>query len=183
MPTSRHLFNYLALQAQWLVAVWGAGRGLWWPALVALAGFALVHVALGGSLRREAGLVGLAVLLGALVDSVMAASGLVHYAAPMPWSNLAPIWILALWAGLALTLRHSLAWLMRRPPLAVLVMGIGGPLSYLGAQSGFDAVRFSAPTFAGLVTLGALWAAATAVLAMAALHRPRAPRVHPVSPS
>jgi hypothetical protein len=164
-----NLRNYLALQLLWLAAVGGAGRGWWWAGPIALAVFAALHVGLHWNTRGDLTLMLSALLLGCVVDSIPAASGLVHYAAAWPSSSLAPVWILSLWMGLGLTLNHSFGWLMRRPALAVPVMVIGGPLSYWGAQASFEAVRFAPPVPAGLLTIGALWAAATGVLAIIAL--------------
>lgn len=169
-----NLRNYIALQLLWLAAVSGAGRGSWWAAPLALAVFAALHFGLHWQARGDAALMMGALVLGGAVDSVMAGSGLLRYTAPVPSAAWAPVWILSLWMGLGLTLNHSFGWLMRRPAWAVPVMAIGGPVSYWGAQASFGAVHFSAPASAGVLTLGALWGAATGVLIVLAarLKRP-----------
>ncbi|SEL07064.1 Protein of unknown function [Pseudoxanthomonas sp. GM95] len=165
-----NLRNYLALQLLWLAAVAGAGRGWWWAGPVALLLFVALHFGLHWQARGDLLLMLAALLLGSVVDSLATMSGVVHYAAAWPFPSLAPLWILALWMGLGLTLNHSFGWLMRRPALAVPVMALGGPLSYWGAQASFGAVHFSTPPFVGLLLIGVSWAVATAVLAALVLH-------------
>lgn len=55
----------------------------------------------------------LALPMGFVVDTVMAATGLLRYASPVPVEGIAPVWILSLWMGFALTLNHSLSYVMR----------------------------------------------------------------------
>lgn len=175
------LRNYVALQLLWLAAVAGAGRGWWWSGPAALAVLAMLHFGLHWHVRGDAGLMLAAVLLGALVDSIMAMSGLIHYAAAWPSASLAPIWILALWTGLGMTLNNSFGWPMRHPAWMLPLMALGGPLSYWGAQASFGALRFTAPATPGLLLLGALWAAATAVLLALVARADRRQRAAPAS--
>ncbi len=170
-----NLRNYLALQLLWLAAVAGAGRGWWWAGPVALTLFVALHFGLHAQARGDLLLMLGALLLGCVVDSIPAASGVVHYAAAWPSAALAPVWILSLWMGLGLTLNHSFSWLMQRPLLAVPVMAVGGPLSYWGAQASFGAVSFTTPALVGLLLVGASWAVATGVLAALAMHINRTP--------
>jgi hypothetical protein len=170
-----NLRNYLALQLLWLAAVAGAGRGWWWAGPVALMLFVALHFGLHAQARGDLLLMLGALLLGCVVDSIPAASGVVHYAAAWPSAALAPVWILSLWMGLGLTLNHSFSWLMRRPLLAVPAMAVGGPLSYWGAQASFGALNFTTPALVGLLLVGASWAVATGVLAALVMHINRNP--------
>ena len=164
------LGNFLGYQAVWFVAVAGAGRGLVWPALSALAGFALWQLALSGTRRADLGLLAVALALGVLLDGTLSFGGLLGYAAPRPAlpPGGAPLWILALWAAFALTLNHSLAWLRRRWLLAGLLGAVGGPLAYLAAAKMSNAVTFRAPQAVGLAALAAGWGVALLVLARSA---------------
>lgn len=63
---------------------------------------------------------------------------------------------MALWAAFAMTLQHSMQWLLARPLAAVLFGAMGGPLAYSGAARGFDAVVFNMPLQATLL-LGFGW--------------------------
>jgi hypothetical protein len=152
--------NFVASQLLWLAAVAGAGHGHWWPGPLAFLLFAFVQLAPRYRARGDVMLMLLALPVGLVVDSTMAATGLLHYASPFPSPYFAPVWILALWMGFALTFNHSLAWLMGRPVVAVLVGAIIGPFSYWVAARSWGAVGFTDPLGTVLLTLASLWGAA-----------------------
>ena len=136
--------NFVGYQAAWLIAVAAAGRGMWWPGVLACAGFVLIAAWRSSDYRADLKLALAALVCGLLVDGTLAGSGALHYAAAEPGLP-APIWILAMWAAFAMTLRHSLRWLLPRAWLAALFGAIGGPLAYWGAARGFAAVEFVMP--------------------------------------
>ncbi|HUD40859.1 MAG TPA: DUF2878 family protein [Dokdonella sp.] len=163
----------IGYQAVWLCAVAGAGRGLAWPGIAAAAAFVAAMLIAAARPMHEALLAAVAVLAGVLLDGGLAASGWLRYAAAWPTAAFAPAWILALWAAFATTLPVLLpAWLSKPLP-AALFGAIGGPLAYLGAARGFDAVAFVAPGPA-LAALALGWAAALALLAMLVRSAPHA---------
>ena len=153
--------NLLGYQAAWFIAVGFAARGLAWPGVLACLGFAAISWWVSPMRRSDLRLVGAALACGLLLDGVLAATGWLDYAAPLP-ALPGPAWIATLWVAFAMTLQHSLQWLLVRPLGAVLFGGIGGPLAYWGASRGFDAVAFTAPMQA-TVTLALGWAIAMAV--------------------
>ena len=146
----------IAYEAVWFVSVIGAGRGLSWPALLAVALFAAWR--LGVSTRRsvDVRLMGLAFALSLLFDGVAVRSGLLVYAAAWP-AGFAPAWILALWLAFALTIVPLFGYLQGRQWLAVAFGAIGGPLAYLGAARGWQAVRFAPPAWHALLWLALGW--------------------------
>jgi Protein of unknown function (DUF2878) len=153
---------FVAFELAWLACVLGAAHG--WPwAGVALAMIVIaLSVALGAKPRVDAALVAAALFIGFIWDSSMAQLGWIAYAEPGPVPGIAPVWILALWALLAIVLREPLRWLHARLPLAALLGALGGPLSYAAAQR-LGACRLVEPTVAGLaLALG--WAAITPLL-------------------
>ena len=153
--------NLLGYQAAWFIVVGFAARGLAWPGILACLGFAAISWWISPMRRSDLKLVGAALACGLLLDGVLAASGWLDYAAPLP-AVPGPAWIAALWVAFAMTLQHSLQWLLARPLAAVLFGAIGGPLAYWGAARGFDAVAFTVPMQA-TVTLALGWAIAMAV--------------------
>jgi hypothetical protein len=115
-----------------------------------------------------------AAAIGFAVDSTFVQSGLLTYAAPLPWPRFAPVWIVALWMSFALTLNHSLAYLKSHLPLAALLGGIGAPLAYWAAARGWSALTFvAAPAFA-LTALAMAWALLAPALCVLARHLTRA---------
>lgn len=153
----------LAYQATWFVAVIGAGRGSWWPGVLAAALFALWRLAVSPARALELRLLLAALGIGLLLESLWVGSRLLDYAA-WPWAG-PPAWILALWCAFALVVVPLLGYLHRRPWLAAALGAVGGPLAYLGAASGWDALRFSEPRWHALLALGAGWALAMPALA------------------
>ena len=159
--------NFIASQLLWLLSVSGAANGMAWlgPAFFLLFAAWQLHPA-----RRASGdlkLVLIALPLGLLVDSTMAATGLATYASPGPLGWLAPLWILTLWMGFALTFNHSAAILLRRAHLAITFGAIGGPLSYWVAQQAWGAIEFTSPAWPALLLLGLLWGGAMGLLSLA----------------
>jgi hypothetical protein len=163
-------FNLVGYQLVWFASVIGAGRGLWWVGVSAAAAFALAHLALfkQSSVERSADLrlLGVALACGLLLDGGLALTGLADYAAderafPV---GAAPLWILSMWAAFALTLRHSMRFLLGRPAWAFALGAIGGPLAYLGAARGWQAIAFAEPRWMALAALAVGWGLAIPLL-------------------
>ena len=110
-----------------------------------------------------------AVLIGLILDTTWVKLGWLEFAASWAFSERAPLWILLLWAGLALTLNHSLAWLQSRLLLAAFLAGVSSPLSYLAA-SRLGAVDIVAESWLWFVGLGLSWALALPLLLWLASH-------------
>lgn len=160
--------NFIAFQIVWFAAVLGAAYGIWWAGPVALAGFAAFHLRNGVNRNGDIKLMLLALALGFMTDTLMAASGMSRYAAPVPAAPLAPFWILSLWAGFALTLNHSMQWFTARPLLAAPMAAIFGPISYYGAGRAWGAVAIAEPVALALGVLATCWLIAMFVLCLAA---------------
>lgn len=167
--------NALGYQAVWFSAVIGAGRGLAWPGVAAAVVFALAHAALcpqpPGGRAADLRLMALALGCGLALDGGLALSGLARYAADataLPAGG-APLWILAIWVSFALTLRHSMAFLLGRPAMALVLGALGGPLAYLGAERGWQAVALAEPRWPAIAVLALGWAVVVPLLTTRAL--------------
>lgn len=160
--------NFIAFQLVWFAGVGGAANGLWWPGPVALVLFAGWHLRPAIRARGDLPLMGLALVLGFITDTLMAAGGLSRYAAAVPTAPWAPLWILSLWAGFALTLNHSMRWLTARPWLVAPLAAIVGPATYLAAAKVWGAVSLLAPRVEALGTLASCWFVAMLTLSLAA---------------
>jgi Protein of unknown function (DUF2878) len=159
--------NFLAFQLAWFACVLGAANGMPWVGPLAVAGAVAWHLARARRAWPELWLVALAMALGLVVDSLLLATGWLSYPSgfwlPGPWqSNLAPYWIVAMWALFATTLNLSMGWLRGRPLLAVVMGGIGGPLSYLGGEK-LGGIELTSPA-AALAALAVAWAIAMPLL-------------------
>lgn len=174
-------FNLVGYQLVWFASVIGAGRGLWWVGVSAAAAFAFAHLALCRQTSAERAadlrLIGVALACGLLLDGGLALSGLADYATDQrafPVGG-APLWILSLWAAFALTLRHSMRFLLGRPAWAFALGAVGGPLAYLGAARGWQAIAFAEPRWMALAALAVGWGLAIPLLTTLAARWSQAP--------
>lgn len=91
-----------------------------------------------------------AMAIGFLVETVYIRSGLLDYKFASTSAQIAPVWIVWLWANLALTMNNCLGWLHGRHVIAVAAGIVAGPLTYLaGARLGAAELgTTTAPAFA-----------------------------------
>lgn len=151
--------NFLAYQCTWFIVVSSAAHRQTLVGLGVALLFSLAQLAVSKWRKIDAQLMGVALALGTLIDGALSYLGWIRYAdaAPALPPGGAPLWILALWVGFALTFTRSLAWLQGRPLLGMLLGAIGAPLSYWSAAREWHAVRFLQPEgFAGLAVGWAL---------------------------
>lgn len=168
--------EFAAYQAVWFVAVIAAGHGHAWPGTLAAAAFVAAQWLLAPRRVGMAMLLGLALLIGALVDGALALSGWARYSAAWPSPHAAPGWILGLWCAFATTLTGSLRMLQTHLSAAAALGAIGAPLAYLGAARGWGSVAFAEPAWRGLALLALGWALALPALAWSARRLAQAPR-------
>lgn len=162
-----NLLNFVCFQLVWFASVIGAARGLWWLGPLSVLVFVLLQLFASPVRRNDIMLIAIALVVGGVWDSLMAGTELLRYATPVPSSQLAPVWILALWANLALTLNHSLRWLRTHPWRAALFGAVGAPLSYLGGMH-LGALTISEPTAITLAVLALGWFVLTPLLTQCA---------------
>ena len=144
------LANAVLFQCGWFACVLG-GNSRW--LLVAVAAIA-VHLLWISSWSREGQVILAVTLLGTVIDTSLRTFGVFHFSMPGP---LIPLWLIVLWALLATTLRHCLAWSARPWWRASLLGAVGGPLSYY-AGSQLAGVSFGYGTMPTVIGLGLLWA-------------------------
>lgn len=156
--------NLVGYQLVWFAVVIAAAQQRPWLAVAAALAFAIAQWLVSRERVGDARLVACTVVLGIVFDGALVTCGWLRYASDTP-ALLAPVWILALWAAFAMTLNHSLAFLQHRMWLATALGTIGGPLAYLGAARGFDAVAFAAPAWRAMTALALGWGIAMPLLA------------------
>jgi Protein of unknown function (DUF2878) len=116
------------------------------------------HLARAARARPELALVVMAVLLGALFETLLVQTGLLRFENGVLIEGTAPYWMVTLWAIFATTLNVSLRWLRARTALAALFGAIGGPAAY------FAGAKLGALELAATVTAPAAIAAGWAIL-------------------
>ena len=142
--------NAVLFQIGWLACVIG-GNSLWLLlALVVL----VIHLRWISSWAAEGRLILSVVIVGTAVDSVLRTLGVFEF---QDLSPLIPLWLMLLWALLATTLRHCLAWSARPWWLASALGAVGGGLSYYGGGR-LSGVAFPYGEWPTLIGIGLLWA-------------------------
>jgi Protein of unknown function (DUF2878) len=156
LPRRRLVINFIVFQAAWFACLYAAAHGqpLWGTAcLVAVMAW---HLASAARPADEAKLMGCALLIGTVFDSLVVQQQAIQYVSGQFDARVAPHWIIALWGLFAITLNVSLRWLKGRNALAALLGAIAAPLSYAGGVR-MGAARFiDAPR--ALVMLAIGWA-------------------------
>ncbi len=162
------IFNVIGFQAVWLASVYGAGRGIGWLGPVAAIVFVAASLIFSPQRQSDLRMLAIAIPVGFAVDSLFAISNWLNYSSAMPWQNLAPLWIVGMWAGFAVTLKHSLGFLSNQPLAAALFGLIGGPFAYWIAANTFNALQLAGPSvFSVLGALAIAWAIVLPLLYLA----------------
>lgn len=156
--------NAICFQLVWLACVGGAAKGWWWAGPLALGVFAAWQLPVSRWRGSDLALMAGAAALGFLVDTLWIRLGLMDFTSPLPWPGVAPVWIVALWMGFALTLNHSLASLKRHLWLAALLGLLGGPLAYAVAERAWSAVEITQPAWVAMLALALAWGVITPLL-------------------
>jgi hypothetical protein len=165
--SAKKILNLIFFQGLWFVAVIGASNDNNWYPLIGLVVFIACNHFLSDFARADNLLVGIAILTGLVVETAFLQIGLFSYNGGEPWTNIAPIWILVLWANFALTMNGCLRWLQGRYLLAAVLGTLGGPLSYFGGiKLGAAAAGTSMPVV--LLVIAALYAVVTPTFLMIA---------------
>ncbi|MBK3508740.1 DUF2878 domain-containing protein [Pseudomonas sp. MF6747] len=152
----KSLANAVLFQCGWFACVLGGDSG--W--LLVVGAVLAIHLLWIGSWSREGRVILAVTLLGTVVDTALRTFGVFHFSFPGP---LIPFWLVLLWALLATTLRHCLAWSAQPWWRASVLGAVGGPLSYY-AGSQLAGVSFGYGTAPTLVGLALLWALVFPVL-------------------
>ena len=154
----------VVFQLGWLACVLSGARQRPWDALAAAVAVMAINLWLQrGHLAEMLRLVALVTLVGFGVETVNLLSGVfILIGTPrFPW--LCPVWLLALWAMFATTLRGPLAWLSGRLLLSALLGAVfAAPNYFAGARLG--AVVLNPDGRYSVAVLPLLWAAAMPLL-------------------
>ena len=164
-----HLINMAWMQALWFAAVIGAAHKQTWPAVIILLTFAWWQLEPSRRQSSDLQIIPVAVFIGMVLDSSWIKLGWIQFSNPEPVPHMAPIWILLLWTGLALTVNHSLGWLQGKLVLAGSVSGLVSPFSYLAAQR-LGAVHIISDSWSWFFGLAICWALALPFLLWLAGH-------------
>ncbi|MCO4821621.1 MAG: DUF2878 domain-containing protein [Flavobacteriaceae bacterium] len=151
----KNIINFILFQSLWLSCIIGAAYQNIWPATICLTALMLLFLLPKYKNGNDILFIYTSVTLGFLLDSLLAYTGLIEYKLNFGLTQTAPLWILFLWIGFALTLNHSMSWLLNKPKLGTLFITIGAPLSYFSAEK-LNAIKIN-QTLTTLLLVSLLW--------------------------
>lgn len=162
--------NLVFLNLLWPVHIFSAAAGMAWPGPLLVLCYGIWQLHARNRAPGDRRIVLVALLVGLLLDSLWVQTGLFRFAADWPGHGFAPLWIISLWAGMALCFNHSLSIVRRHLFLAGGFAMIFSPVSYYLA-SRIGAVTWIGDTLNVVVATGLSWA--LVFPALAHLARPK----------
>jgi len=156
------LSNVIAFQTGWFACVLGGAHGWPWLGVVVTVAVVALHLDRAARPRMEATLILASGSLGFVADSLLTGMGLLRFPSGQIHPQLAPYWMVAMWALFATTLNVSLRWLKSRLGLAALLGAVAGPLAYYGGAK-LGGVSFGDP-LASLLAVAGVWTLAMPLL-------------------
>lgn len=153
----KNLFNLIGFQVSWWLCILGTNYQFPYIGPLSMLVFLLIHFLYYRVDKKELILILLVLLIGTLIDTLFAYSGMIDYKGVYSSSILlAPLWITAMWAGFASTVNHSMAWLKEKPLITFLMGLFAGPLAYFTAEK-FGIIRINGPTIICTAALAIIW--------------------------
>jgi hypothetical protein len=152
----KQLANAVLFQIGWFACVLG-GNSFW---LLIPLGVLIIHLLWISSWAVEGKLLLWITIFGTMLDSALVMLGVFDFGSHGP---LIPLWLILLWAVLATTLRHCLAWTAKPWWRASLLGAIGGPMSYY-AGSQLAGVQLPMGLWPSMGLLAVLWSVVFVVL-------------------
>ena len=153
----KNIFNILGFQLSWWACVLGVKNGLPYLGPACMLLFLGIHFIYLKSNILELKLIIPFAVLGTLVDTGIAISGLLSYNGLYAQNIiLAPLWITAMWGGFCATVNHSLSWLKEKWVSSFILGAIFGPLSYIAGEK-FDAITFHSSLVSICIALAIIW--------------------------
>jgi len=154
----KNVFNIVGFQASWWLCVLGVKNGIIYLGPIIMMIFLFLHFYFFSFNYAEIKLVILFGIIGTIIDSSMAFSGILSYSGTYTSStSIAPLWITAMWCGFSATVNHSLFWLRNRYAASTLLGAVAGPLSYLAGVK-FGAIQFNTSSIIALITVALFYA-------------------------
>jgi len=93
--------------------------------------FIMIHLFIVNFNKKDIQIICIAIFCGFIIDSLFSIFGFIDYQGGIFTKyNLAPLWILSMWAGFALTMLYSLESIRTKYFISSILGFIGGPLSY-----------------------------------------------------
>ncbi len=155
--------NLIFFKSVWALSLFGASTGAGWLGTAGLLVFVGWHIYSSETARADLQVAACAVIIGLTLDTLYLRAGLIAYSGEVFWTGFAPLWIIALWANLALTLNGCLRWMQSRLLLTSGLALVFGPLGYYGGVT-LGAASVTGNPIVLYGAIGIAWATALPLL-------------------
>jgi len=154
----KNIWNVISVDIGWGACVLGAAWGYHWLGVVVLLLLLIIHIAVieRNKIRTVFIIALISIATGFLADTLLILLGTVEpnrWLIPPPFTAL---WDLMIWVNFSLSLDRALRFLQKKPFLAAVLGAIIAPPTYYAAGR-LGALRFSEPSYLGLIWVGATW--------------------------
>lgn len=159
----QNIINFALFQTIWFAGVLWANNSLWitLPCLIAL----YFNVKMD---TRDLKLLSICAVLGFIIDGSLIQFGLFILPSTTLWL---PLWLWLIWLAFALTLRHSLSYIIKHAKLAFVAGAIFGPVAYNGGQA-LGAIEFGKSSWVVNFILALTWGLIMLGLSLWIKHQP-----------
>ena len=154
----KNIWNVISVDIGWGACVLGAAWGYHWLGMVVVLLLLIIHITVIE--RDKIWIVFIVALMtiatGFLADTLLILLGTVEpnrWLMPPPYTA---IWDLMIWVNFSLTLDRALRFLQKKTILAAVLGAIIAPPTYYAAGR-LGALRFSEPSYLGLIWVGVIW--------------------------
>ena len=132
------IYDLIGFKICWILCAFSTKWGQPYLGPIVTLVFILIHLMIVKFNNRDIKIISLAVLMGLIIDSLFFQLHFINYQGGMLADfKIAPLWILSMWGGFAVTLLYTLNSIKNRYIIASLIGAVGGPLSYnAGVQIG-----------------------------------------------
>lgn len=148
--TRNMVINAVLFQCCWFLAIFSE----WYFALIPLLLMGVHVYQISPRKLSELKLVAMIGFTGITIDTLLKVSGIYSFGDVLLVTERSiPVWLCILWVGFALTLNHSLNWMVKKAPLFIVGCAIAGPVSYSAGRAN-GVIEF---TNASLVLISMEW--------------------------
>lgn len=166
MTTFSAILAILRFQFVWLLFVFGAANGYWWPGVAGAAVLIAIQIATSLNRGREVVYFGLTLLIAFAAEVIFSSTSAITYSAHWPVDGFAPVWIFGLWLAFSTAIPATRFLVGSNAAGKSILLGlIFGPLAYYGAAQ-YGAIAIDDPFWRSLAVIGAVWAVAFPLLVM-----------------
>ncbi|UZE97773.1 DUF2878 domain-containing protein [Alkalimarinus alittae] len=130
--TQHIVINAVLFQCCWFLAIFSE----WYWAVMPLLLMILHNYLISPRKLNELKTVAVIAFSGITIDTLFKVSGIHSFGDVLLLTERSvPIWLCVLWVGFALTVNHSLNWLVKKTPLFIVGCAIAGPMSYSAGRA------------------------------------------------